>query len=327
MNTRMRTLCAAVACLATMTALQATHAAPEPGATPTMARQLGPHRFPGGLAAPDPFVSTYVLAGTGIASTHGLEIQLLDFQDPPQLLGSKPVSLQYLTQTFQFQQHVGERAAVRLGVAASGRLGTETTALLTEGVSVIMGWGLGGLLQLAERPGFLLSGSLDVSSNALTAISLRSFVDDVLANGFSDTTKSLAEDYSNLQVTTGLRAAWGRSTTTGYLLYGDVGFQEPYEDDQDTEAFWNVGGLVSLDMRERWEPDIGFAFGANYRSDSARNEDLSSGGWDTRLGVFYTGRADFTIGLQTIYTRLEQSTADGDFNAIGLNIVLRYDFF
>jgi hypothetical protein len=303
------------------------HAASDSGAATTVARQVGPHRFPVGLGVPDPFLSTFVFAATGIASTQGLEIELLDFQDPPQPLGTKAVSLQYLTQTFQFQQHVGDRAAVRLGIAASGRLGTETTALLTEGISVIMGWGLGGTLQLAERPGFLLSGSLDVGSNGLTAISLRSFVEDVLANGFSDTTKSLAEDYSNLQVSTGLRAAWGRSTMTGYLLYGDVGFQEPYDDDKDTEAFVKLGGMVSLDMRERWEPDIGFAFGANYRSDSSRNEDLSSGGWDARLGIFYTGRAEFTVGLQTIYTRLEQSTADGDFNAIGATIVLRYDFF
>ncbi len=293
-------------------------------ATTTLSRQVGPHRFAGAASIPNPFLSTFVRSSTGIASTSGMEVGLFNFEDPPVLLATKQVDLMYLIQAFEFQQRTGDNLAWRLALTGSGRLGTDTAALLTEGVSAIMGWTLGCTVRLVERPGFQLSGTLDANRNALTVISIRSFIEDAVAN--PDTTTSISEDLSNLRVNTGLRAAWGRSETIGYLLSADLGFQEPYDDTEDTEVYWQAGGAVSIDMRERWRPDLGFLVNANYVSSSSRNEDLGGGGWTTGLGIFYTGRPELTVGIQTMYTRLQQTTSDEKFGAFGLNLVLRYDF-
>ena len=291
-----------------------------------LARQVGPHRFAGAVGIPNPFLSTFVRSSTGVATTAGMEVGLYNFDDPPRLLVSKRVDLQYLIQEFEFQQRVGGDVAVRLALSGSGRLGTKMAAMLTEGVSVIMGWSAGATVRLAERPGFKLSGSLDACGNSLTAISPRAFVEDVLANGLSDTTNSLTDSRANRRVTAGLRAAWGKSRTLGYLLHGDVGFQEPYDERENTEVLWRAGGALSLDMRERWRPDLGFLASAIYQSRSSRNEDIGGGGWNMGLGIFYTGRPDLTVGVQTFHTRLRQTTMDNDFGAFGLNFVLRYDF-
>jgi hypothetical protein len=318
----------AVVCVALSAAAgpRAARAGSDPPVAAALARQVGPHCFPGVTGFPNPFLSTYVHSSTGVARTQGMEVGLFSLDDPPRLLASRQVDLTYLTQEFEFQQRVRNAVAVRLALSGTGRLGTQTAALLTEGVSVIMGWAAGGTLRLSERPGFLLSGSLDVTGNSLTVVSPRTFVEDVLANGLSDTTNSLAEGYANVRVTTGLRAAWGRSATTGYMLFGDVGFQDPYGPREPTEAYWQVGGAWSLDMRERWRPDLGFLASAAFRSSSSRNEDLGGGGWTAGLGIFYTGRPELTVGVQTLYTRLRQTKVDNEFGALGLNFVLRYDF-
>ena len=318
----------AVACVTLSVAAgpQAARAGSASPAADTLARQVGPHRFPGAAGLPSPFLSTYLRSSTGVALTQGMEVKLYSFDEPPRLLASRQADLSYLTQEFEFQQRVSDAVAVRLALSGTGRLGTETAALLTEGVSVIMSWAAGSTFRLSERPGFRLSGSLDVSGNSLTVISPRTFVEDVLANGLSDTTNSLAESASNARVTTGLRAAWGRSATNGFMLFGDLGLRDPYDQGESTKADWLAGGAWSLDMRERWRPDLGFLFSATFRSSTSRNEDLGGGGWTTGLGVFYTGRPELTAGVQTAYTRLKQTDVDNEFGAFGLQFVLRYDF-
>ena len=307
----------------------------EPGAsraeTPSppdavLARQVGEHRFAGTLGIPNPFLSTYVSTSTGLATTLGLKVGLFNFEDPPRLLGTKDVDLFYLSQSFTYQQRVRDDVAVRLSLFGSGRLGTETASLLTEGISAIMGGAAGGTVRLAERPGFKLAASLDASLNSLTDISVRSFVEDIVANGLTDSTNSPTEQLSSFRATTGLRAAWGRSVSTGYLLYGDIGYDNPYEPGGHDEVYWQAGGALSLDMRERWGPDLGFTLGAALRSNSSRNEDLSNGGWSTSLGIFYTGRPELSLGCQLVYTQLQQSKIDNTFGALGLGLVLGYDF-
>jgi hypothetical protein len=302
----------------------ATGAPQDPPAGATLSRQVGPHRFAGAIGVPNPFLSTYVRSTTGFAATSGMEVGLFNFEDPPQLLATKPVDLNYLLQAFEFQQRVGDGVAVRLSLSGSGRLGTDAAALLTEGVSAITGWTLGSTIRLAERPGFKLSGSLDAARNALTIISIRSFVEDAVAN--PDTTGEISQGQSNFRASTGLRAAWGKSETMGYLVFADLGLQEPYDESEDNEFFWQAGGAVSIDMRERWRPDLAFLVSANYVSSSSRNEDLGGGGWTSGLGIFYSGRPELTVGVQTFYTRLTQTTTDKKFGAFGLSLLLRYDF-
>ena len=295
-------------------------------ATAPLDRQLGSHRFMGAIEVPNPFLSSYVTSSTGMANTVGREVSLYNFDDPPVLVEKVAVDLSYLSQQFAFQKRVGRDVALRLSLAGSGRLGTETAALLTEGVSVIMGGSAGGTVRLSERPGFRLAGSLDVSANSLTIVSPRSAIEDILANGLTDTTRSMTEEQSNLRATTGLRAAWGLSTMTGCLLFGDVGIQEPYDEQDPSEVYWQAGGALSLDMRERWGHAVGFMLNTNYRSTGSRNEDLGSGGWSAGLGVFYTGRPELTMGIQTEFTQAHQTTVEDRFKALGLALVLRYDF-
>jgi hypothetical protein len=314
-----------IGCLASA-GLQVTPAKAQPPASDVLARQVGPHRFLTAPGTPTPFLSTFLRVSVGAAVVSGMEIGLYNFEDPPQLIASKQTDLMYLAEDFEFQQRVGRDVAVRLLLTGSGRVGTETAALLSEGISAIAGWGAGGTVRLTERPNFRLAASLDAFGNTLTLVSPRSFVEDVLANGLSDTTNSLVDDSSNLRVTTGLRAAWGHSQTTGSQLYADIGFQEPYNEGEDTDVYWQAGGAVSLDMHERWKPDLGFHLSATYRSRYSRNEDLGGGGWTTGLGIYYTGRSELTLGVQTFYTRLQQRTIDNEIGAFGFNFTLRYDF-
>lgn len=320
-----RPILAAFAAFVVLGGAQATLAQTETAVAKTYEREVGPHRFPGAVI-PNPFVATYVRASTGIASTSGMEIGVYDFSDPPVLLARVPVDLQYLIQEFEFQQRVGDGVAVRLALSGSGRMGTEPSALLAEGVSVIMGWVLGGTIRLVDQPGFELAGTLEAKGNDMTIISVRSWVEDVLENPENPEGNSPVSDESNLQMNAGLRAAWGTSQTTGFLLYGDLGFQEPYEEGTDTEVYGKIGGGLSLDMHEKWHPDLGFLLSAVYQSDSGRNDDISGGGWQAGLGIFYTGRPEFTAGVQTSYTVLKQADFENEFGAFAVNLVMRYDF-
>jgi hypothetical protein len=326
MRTQFRDMLLAAGILSAASGLQVCQAGPDSTATRAVARQVGPHRFPGAVGVPNPFLSTYVSSTTGLAMTLGMETEIYTFERPPQLLATAQTDLSYLTQAFEFQQRVSSDIAIRLALAGSARLGSETAALLTEGVSVVMGWAAGATVRVSERPNFKLSGSLDVSGNSLTVVSPRTFVEDVLANGFSDSTNSLAADYSNLLATAGLRAAWGHSKTIGYMLFGDAGVQEPYQESESSDFFWQAGGAVSFDMQERWRPDMGFLIGARLRSTASRNEDLGGGGWSTNLGVFYTGRPELTAGVQFLYTQLQQTKTDNKFGTLGVALFLRYDF-
>ena len=308
-------------------------ASPDPGFAQTerssdriLARQVGEHRFASAPVIPNPFISTFVSSSTGLAATLGMNVGLFNFAEPPQLLATKNADLIYLSETFTYQQRTSDAVALRLSAFGSGRLGTSTPSLLSEGVSAITGGSAGGTVRLSERPGFKLAASLDAGLNSMTAVSLRSFIEDIVADGLSDSTDSPTQHLSHFQLTTGVRAAWGHSVTTGYMLYGDIGYVNPYEPGGDDKVYWQAGGALSLDMRERWGPDVGFTLGAALHSNARRNEDLSEGGWVTSLGVFYTGRPELTLGCQFMYTRLQQRNVDNEFGALGTGFILAYDF-
>lgn len=295
-------------------------------AAPSVSRQVGPHCFSGAVSYPNPFLSTYVRSSTGLGSTTEFEATIYDVGSQPRVVKEMDVTLQYLLLGLEYQERVSHAVAVRGAVSGAGRMGIlDTAALLTDGVKVDVDCSVGATVALWERSRFKLSGSLDAAGKYFGDVLIRNYVEDVVAHGIGDSTNSIWEDATSLRATTGVRAAYGHSKTVGYLIYGDIGVQSRFFE-EDAEAVWDTGVVLSLDLQEHWGPDLGVAMSAMYRSPELIDPYTKTSRWDADLGIFYTARPELTLGVEIGYTPLRKSSLDEWYGMITMNILLRYDF-
>jgi hypothetical protein len=292
----------------------------------TLERYVGDHRFVGVPGVPNPFVGTFVRASTGVATTLGLQVEYLHFDDPPELIGIRENDLKFLIQEFEFQQKFGSRWAARLAASGSGRMGTDTATLLSEGISGIVGWNIGGTYQLSEKENFKLA----VSRGCELQFAYR-HRDRRLHPGCDRDRLERHDEHPGqhaIEPAHHRRRAGrlGEEHLVRLRTLRGPGRQEPYDPEDDTQVFWQAGGVVSWDMREKWRPGPRVHAGHAYRSRSSRNEDIGSGGLNSSFTIAYTGRPDFNVGLQTSYQRLKQLEVDNRVGTLGFNFFLRFDF-
>lgn len=238
----------------------------------------------------------------------------------------------FLYLEFNYQKAFGRNFAVRAGASGGARAGTSPEAILAEGLSSIYGYELGGSAKIVQKRNWQLTGTLDLRSNTLYGVSpgawVRSVIDQIQdGDSFSSTdTDSLLSSGSNLRALAGLRAAWTPTPCLGISIFFESGLGERFEEGDKNLAVVNTGAAVDFDLNPLNGVPLGFVLSTRYESLSERGDDLGGHVQTLGLGIFYTGRRDFSVGLDNTWGKIARNNVEGNIDSYQGRFILRYDF-
>jgi hypothetical protein len=268
----------------------------------------------------DPFPATYVRTTIGLGQALDLEL-IPDFE-----VGGVPVEgitgdLLFANLNLQLGWAIQDWLGVWAEVNVLGRLGSDTGALLSEGVTLLTGFEVGWLFRLVRTEKFQLAGTAQIWSDNFTVVSLADWADGII----SGENVPLVRNAPVVRAGGGVRMAWAITEWLGALGSGELGYGESAAVEPESEWFRSLGAGLSLDLAPLWQVPLGLGFG--YRLDSfprlGGSPDRSS-----NTGVFriaYTGRDDFLVSLDSGIWR--STLVDGQgLDVVTTGLTMRYYF-
>ena len=276
--------CAATLAAALLTLAAAPAArAQEPGPRPALAA----HTFVSTDLVPDAFVRNYVRTSLGYAEALGIDY-------PPVVIRGDTLnvlngSLSYATLGIEYQAVLRDWIAARIALGLVSRLGTQSSSLVNEGVTVSSGYDFGFLARLHETTKTMLCGTLGVTNQYVTLIDVRQFAEDVV-DGVPNA--RLIDTVPTVRSNTGLRFAWAASPSFGVTLLGEGSYGDAPKRHELTSWGWDLGASVDYDAGPAHGIPVGAAFA--YRLSSlpgviAQDHGNSS---QTVLRIAYTGKRE-----------------------------------
>jgi hypothetical protein len=102
---------------------------------------------------------------------------------------------------------------------------------------------------------------------------------------------------------------------------GDSGEVESEETKQQA----TIGLGASVNLMETSNTPLGFSLAFQHKGGIV-NEELDGGADTWNLGIYYTGRRAFSVGLDLLSSSVGQTLVDENINLLGARLTLRYDF-
>ena len=296
-------------------------------------RFFGGHLFLPSILVPDPFISTSFTSSTGFGKAINITVPIENLQG--QQVGELSGDVGFMLLEFGYQYAFNQRWAVRVGASGGARSGTTVPAILAEGASAIYGYEVGASVKLLRKRTWLVTGTADFRGNTLYGIAPLDFAKAVkqsVATGDTVGAISGAEDVllsstDNTRVLAGLRGAYAPSAWLGFMAFVEAGTGDRLDQSSNSIGVANFGGAASIDLRTM-KGHIPFGLQGEYRSEtlSERNNDTSGGTSTAGLGILYTGRRFFSIGLENSWQQIHQPINGKDFSTVATRILMRYDF-
>ena len=285
-------------------------------------RVLNGFRFLPSSLIPAPFVTTYIRTATGGGLAFNLQSLFLDVNGDT--LGTLTGDVAFMTLAFEFQQQFGGWLAVRAGFTGSARMGVDEQSLLAQGLTGIAAVNLGATARIWHNENWLVSGALDFGSSNFVGLDPFGFAQSVIDSGGLTEDNSLV---SSTDATTGRgngRVAWAPKRWLGLTGFLGVASTD-VSSSSSSDLFVGGGATVAVDLRQLNWPSIGLLLGyvsegANQGSDIAKRSTGFTG------AVMYTGRDDFSIGLEATSRKFKRATDDPDFSALLVSFNIRYWF-
>jgi len=279
---------------------------------------LGGHCFTESVDVPSPFVRTYIRNRLGVG-------QYVDLPFAIEEIGGEPItgfqgSLVIALLDFEYQYAIKPWLAARGRFVMSGRLGTETMSLLSQGITMATGFELGWLIRLHEREKTALSLDLALNDRSFTGVNISRFVEDVIAG----VPASLVRTTPSARGSAGLRFAWAASPLLGVSAVGETGYGESVERTRGELFFWRFSTALDFDLRTRISAPLGVAVGYTYDSFPEFGGDNVDGVQATFIRFSYLGRDDFLLSLDVSHDRIPLTGDRPDLKGVSLTVSLRY---
>ena len=286
-------------------------------------RELGGHRFIPSGRLPDPFVSTHARFRTAGGIATGFRALYQISGEPPTDFTEADIG--FFGLDFEYQQNLWERASVRLSLEGNARLGVDEQAMFSTGLSSTYGMELDGKYRLLRQSNLVLTLQAILSRKNLFGLSPLQFAEGIIEDGYDEGDKLVTEGQLS-RVILGPSAAWAPKTWLGFVGFAFLGPADPFDDDVDTDTAFRGGLTGEVDFGAMgWWP-IGLVGGFDYDSFPEVDNRFAEGLYAITFQTAYTGRPDFSIGLEITYSRIEQSDLTDEFGSTLIALNSRYYF-
>ena len=284
---------------------------------------LGVHKFMPNSVVKDPFIKTYIRNSVGIGQALDINIPIVEIGGE-QILGLRG-DLIFATLDFEYHHAVKDWLAVWGRFNMLARLGNDTQALLSQGVTAVTGFEFGWLFSLMKKDNTMLSLSLSLENGNATIINLLDYIEGIIEGDYTFN-NSLVDNVQSLRGGSGLRFAWAVSKLFGFYATGELLYGQSAEVRNDSKFFYNVGGVLDFDLNA--VSDLPFGILVGYRQTNVlSSEDKAAGDLSTfffRIG--YNNPNDLSIGIESSVNKIPVQSLDQTLNAGLTKIMLRYYF-
>jgi hypothetical protein len=285
---------------------------------------LNGHNFiPSSNLKPTPFVTTFFRNTTGVGNAIGQEIPLYD--EGGEIIETLNANITYMVLELTYQQAVNDWLAFWISGSGIGRIGTNAESILSAGISAVGAIELGGLARIWSNDKMILSAAASVRRNKLIGVDIIGFAESIIDTGIIDT-DNLYKSIPSTRWKGGLRYAFAPNDLWGILAFLDFGSGENLAGEDKNDTVFEIGGLISLDLNTRTVVPIGFVLGYRHTSYPEGSGDLVERAGNTTLKIAYTGRREFSLGLEGGYVSAPIVDTDKSLNYGSIAFNLQYFF-
>ena len=148
-----------------------------------------------------------------------------------------------------------------------------------------------------------------------------------LAECILDTDEELLQSGRSNTITGGARGAWSPATWFGLRGRVEFGAGDAFDPEADLgTTILNLGAVADIDLLEVTPVPIGFLLGLDAELFGSRGSDIAESATRFNLGLFYTGRQEFSVGVETLFGRVNLTQSEERVDSITINLRLRYFF-
>jgi len=266
------------------------------------------------------FITTSLQANLGIGITSNIKIPGIIIDDYEIL--SFEGKILYLNMEVQYHQRFTPWLEMFMSFGLAGRLGTDMSTILADGVNTISGGNIGWMIRISQSKKFNLSGSVYVQNLTGNFINVTEYFKEIINN---NPDPSVTKIVPAMMVGGGIMGAYAFSPTFGLQFQSDILYGESFERGK-TKVYWGAAIVGDADFNPKYNVPVGLAFG--YTLTSAPEIVMNDGGFSNLLTgkVSYTGSKEFELGLQYNYYNVTIKSVDEKPFLSKITLILKFYF-
>jgi hypothetical protein len=266
------------------------------------------------------FVNTSLIANMGFGSTSTLKIP--GFEIGESELFTFEGKLAFFDMNVRYQQRFRPWLAMFFSFKLAGRVGTDVSTILVNGVNTISGGDIGWLARIYESEKFYLSSSLTLSNLRGNFINVRQYFEDLINDSIDP---QVIYNIPATAIGVGLYGAYAINQTIGLQFQTEFYYGESFVRGLN-KGYINGGIMVDFDFNPKYNVPINFGLGYNLSSEP---EIVLEGGkisnlFTTKIG--YSGASDFELGIQFSYYDVVIENVEGNPYVGKIILLLKFYF-
>ena len=282
--------------------------------------KLNGHMFLSSSYLRSSFISTSVQADLGFGITSTITVLGIDIGEY-NILTFKG-QLMFFDVDAYYQQRFTPWLAMFVSFKVSGRVGTDMSTMMADGVNALSGGDIGWLIRIAHTEKLNLSGAVSLTNITGNFINVTKYLEEVINN---EPYPSVTKTVPSMLGSFGLRGAYAFNTSYGLQANLAYGYGESMERGN-SKGYFALGVLGDLDFNPKRQVPVGLGLG--YTLSSAPTIVMSDGGTaNLFMGkISYTGSDDFELGLQITYYNLQLDIVDEKPSVTKIMLNLKFYF-
>jgi hypothetical protein len=125
----------------------------------------------------------------------------------------------------------------------------------------------------------------------------------------------------------GVRGAWAPLAWLGLSAFFEAGAGEDPRPDEGTKTVTEYGVLAGVDAGPLWRFPLGVTLGFRGQSGPGRTSDVAGTANSYTIGLLYTGRETYLIGVDGLWSRLDLGAPGVDkLDLAQVRLLTRFDF-
>ena len=281
---------------------------------------LNGHFFPSSSHFSSSFVNTSLQADLGFGLTSSIKISGYVIDDYE--FFSFEGQILFFNTNVTYQQRFTPWLAMYLSFKMSGRIGTDMSTIMADGVNTMNGGDIGWLIRIMKSKKLNLSATVNVQNLTGSFINVSEYFDDIIDNNPNPT---LTKKVPAMIVGTSIRGAYAFNPTYGLQFQGNFNYGESFIREAN-QGYLSAGVLGDIDFLPKYNTAVGLAFG--YGITSAPEIVMEEKGVSHLITgrVGYTGSDEFELGVQYTYYNVNLSSVDNKPFVSKILLLLKFYF-
>jgi len=278
------------------------------------------HTFPSLGNFRTSFIRTSLEADLGFGLTSPIRIAGIVVDDYE--LFAFEGQVMFINMKVQYQQKFNKWLALYISFKMAGRIGTDMSTILAEGVNTLVGGDIGWLIRIKQSRKFNLSGTVYIQNLTGNFINVGEYFEDII-DSVPDPT--VAKNVPSMSIGLGFTGAYAFNSTFGMQFHAEGAYGESLQREE-SKVFYSVGILGDVDFNSKYNVPVGLALG--YTLTSATEILLADAGLASLISgkIGYTGSSEFELGLQYSYYKADLQSVEENPSVNTIMLILKFYF-